>query len=286
MRGDCVVGEIEYLMDKYCSPNTQSSSIGWPSEERLEQIDVHSRRLEQDGIGAIAELLPNKTLMLMGYSVMEQFYSALQCLLRREGLELPVGEVRSKMSQDLRVDSGPPPPLTRAPLVAPQDFYQLLKRQQPLWMAGKRKMPPKLPQVLKSGTAGAPMRLLFERAVRMEREDVSAALLTADVLVVNWGLHYGDMDMYRRDLHAAFAMFESFAAADGKAVFFQASAVTVCAPCALVAQPTPRTRVPGDGRATFQGQRQGRSASPFTWRVGESRQIDGSHVHVCAHRRL
>eukprot|EP00966_Prymnesium_polylepis_P144140 3327728-Prymnesium_polylepis.1 len=131
--------------------------------------------------------------MLMGDSVMEQFYSALQCMVQREGLALPVGA----------------------------DFRADLARTEPLWLRGKRKMPPKLPLVVASGVPRAPMRLIFERAVRMEAEDVRAALATVDVLVVNWGLHYGDMAEYTRDLHKAFGAFEGFAARHGRAVLFQ-----------------------------------------------------------------
>ena len=54
----------------------------------------------------------------MGDSVMEQFYNALQCQLRREGLEKP------------------PDPA----------FRRFITQNEPLWKMGKRKMPPKLPQ--------------------------------------------------------------------------------------------------------------------------------------------
>ena len=157
VRGDCVVGELDYILDKYCDPHGPLQSNAWPSEERLRQIDVLSQALGQDGLGAVAALLPNRTLMLMGDSVMEQFYNALQCMLRREGRALPVDAA----------------------------FRASLDRSLPLWLKGKRKMAPKLPEAVDSGRRGAPMRLLFERAVRMEPEDVRAALLTTDVLVVN-----------------------------------------------------------------------------------------------------
>jgi hypothetical protein len=157
---------------------------------------VHSQGLPLSGLGTVAALLPNRTLMIMGDSVMEQFYSALQCMVRREGLGLP----------------------------ASPGFLESLKQTKPLWEEGKRKMPPKLPLVVSSGVRGAPMRLIFERAVRMEPEDVQAALQTMDVLVVNWGLHYASMGEYGRDLHAAFAAFETFAARAGKAVVFRETA--------------------------------------------------------------
>ena len=68
-------------------------------------MDVHSQHLPQADLEALTALLPNRTLMLMGDSVMEQFYSALQCMLGREGIALPVDEA----------------------------FRSLLKQQWPLW---------------------------------------------------------------------------------------------------------------------------------------------------------
>jgi len=118
---------------------------------------------------------------------MEQFYNALQCFLRREGLEI-------------------------SPDAA---FMHFLASNRPLWMEGRRKMPPKLPQQATTG-----MRLLFERAVNFQKEDLEAAVHTADVIVLNWGLHYHDMDRYRSDLEAAFEMLDRHAASIGKAVLF------------------------------------------------------------------
>eukprot|EP00966_Prymnesium_polylepis_P184647 4279719-Prymnesium_polylepis.1 len=41
VRGDCVVGEIEHIIGKYCDPpSARPRPAGdWPSEERLRQID-------------------------------------------------------------------------------------------------------------------------------------------------------------------------------------------------------------------------------------------------------
>jgi hypothetical protein len=111
--------------------------------------------------------------------------------------------------------------------------------------AGKRKMPPKLPQQATSG-----MRMLFARAINYQPEDLAAALQaarapaasfpshrsspvspaprassprprpsrlaarqTAHVIVLNWGLHYHNMTQYRLDLHTAFAHLDRHAAA-------------------------------------------------------------------------
>ena len=87
IRGDCVAGELEYIMGKYCSPQPRAGN--WPSEERLNQIDVHSQGKPKSDLADIVRLLPNRTILLMGDSVMEQFYNTLQCFLRREGIELP-----------------------------------------------------------------------------------------------------------------------------------------------------------------------------------------------------
>ena len=81
-------GELEYILPKYCSPRPRSSPL-WPSEERLRAADVHVAGLPQASMTELVTLLRNRTLLLMGDSVMEQFYSALQCFLRKEELEIP-----------------------------------------------------------------------------------------------------------------------------------------------------------------------------------------------------
>jgi len=50
---------------------------------------------------------------------------------------------------------------------------------------------------------------------------VAAAIGTADVIVVNWGLHYQKMTAYSDDLHAAFKLLDEYAQRPGKAVIFQ-----------------------------------------------------------------
>ena len=50
---------------------------------------------------------------------------------------------------------------------------------------------------------------------------MAALLSTGNVLVLNWGLHYHDMDLYRRDLHTAFTLFEAHAKKRGNAVLFR-----------------------------------------------------------------
>merc|ERR1719491_1583793 len=80
---------------------------------------------------------------------------------------------------------------------------------------GKRKMPPKLPQQASSG-----MRMLFARAINYQPEDLVAALQTANVIVLNWGLHYHNMTQYRIDLHIAFEQLDRHASVRGNAVLF------------------------------------------------------------------
>eukprot|EP00908_Phaeocystis_cordata_P015523 Transcript_26677.p1 GENE.Transcript_26677~~Transcript_26677.p1 ORF type:complete len:457 (-),score=158.88 Transcript_26677:22-1392(-) len=175
LRGDCVVGEYEYIMHAYCDPpgaHTPAALGQRPSLERLVSADVHTQALPKAGFAELAALVGNRTLLIMGDSVMEQFYNALQCMLRREGLERPTDAA----------------------------FRAFIELNRPLWTMGKRKMPPKLPQQATNG-----MRMLFSRAVTYQVEDVAAAARTADVLVLNFGLHYHDLDQYRRDLHSAFA---------------------------------------------------------------------------------
>ena len=52
---------------------------------------MHVKDLPQLRLAVLATHLANRTVMLVGDSVMEQFYNALQCFLRREGLEVQVG---------------------------------------------------------------------------------------------------------------------------------------------------------------------------------------------------
>ena len=192
VRGDCVVGEIEYILPAYCSPPGQTrrwgTRVNLPSEERLEAADVHSAHLPKSRLREVAQLLPNQTLLMVGDSVMEQFYNALQCMLRKEELEEPPDG----------------------------EFLAFIKANEHLWKMGKRKMPPKLPQRARTG-----MRMLFSRQVNYQDTDVVATLASGNVIVINWGLHYHDMDQYRKDLHTAFALFEAHAAKPGNAVLFR-----------------------------------------------------------------
>lgn len=80
---------------------------------------------------------------------------------------------------------------------------------------GKRKKPPKLPQRAVGNT-----RLLYARVTTYQPDEVAAAAATADVIILNWGLHYQVMDDYRRDLASAFAVLDKMAALPGKAVLF------------------------------------------------------------------
>uniref|UniRef100_A0A7S3X3Q8 Uncharacterized protein n=2 Tax=Emiliania huxleyi TaxID=2903 RepID=A0A7S3X3Q8_EMIHU len=178
-------------MPAFCEPPGRGGGqrrTGVPSEERLEAADIHSLGLAQAGLAELAMQLPNRTFMLQGDSVMEQFYNALQCFARKEELELPL----------------------------PAAFEADLERQRPLWMVGKRKMAPKLPVQTRGG-----MRMLFSRAIKYESEDLTAAMATSNVLVINWGLHYHKMDQYREDLHAAFFRLNEHAAKQGNAVLFR-----------------------------------------------------------------
>ncbi|EOD39388.1 hypothetical protein EMIHUDRAFT_439876 [Emiliania huxleyi CCMP1516] len=60
VRGDCVAGELEYIMPKYCSPRAKRAG-GWPSEARLREADVHASGLPQAGLGELAALLGGKS---------------------------------------------------------------------------------------------------------------------------------------------------------------------------------------------------------------------------------
>lgn len=106
IRGDCVAGELEYIKPKYCSPHPRVGNF--PSEERLNQIDVHVADKPKASLWDVVKRLPNRTILLMGDSVMEQFYNTLQCFLSREGIERP---------NDVRAP--PPPRLSRCLFIHP-----------------------------------------------------------------------------------------------------------------------------------------------------------------------
>jgi len=239
VRGDCVVGEYNYIMPAFCEPPGRGGGqrrTGVPSEERLEAADIHSLGLAQAGLAELAMQLPNRTFMLQGDSVMEQFYNALQCFARKEELELPL----------------------------PAAFEADLERQRPLWMVGKRKMAPKLPVQTRGG-----MRMLFSRAIKYESEDLTAAMATSNVLVINWGLHYHKMDQYREDATPCLCRLES------RLRMILVVSLTGLARGLLPAQRARRQAgqrgpLPRDGGAALQDERQAR-----LWRsrrVGEARQ--------------
>ena len=192
LRGDCVAGELEYIMDKYCSapgrpPHPLARRHKFPSEERLNALDVHSKGRPMADLKEIIELMPNRTFLLMGDSVMEQFYNTLQCFLRKEGIEV---------SND-------------------KPFLDWIQQTAPLWRMGKRKKPPKLPQRAVGNT-----RLLYARVTTYQPDEVAAAAQTADVIILNWGLHYQVMAQYKKELTAAFEVLDQLAAQPGKAVLF------------------------------------------------------------------
>ena len=87
-------GELEYIMPKYCSPTPRSSPL-WPSEERLRAADVHVAGMAQATMTELVTLLRNRTLLVMGDSVMEQFYNGLMCFLRKEDLGRPWGKTNA-----------------------------------------------------------------------------------------------------------------------------------------------------------------------------------------------
>ena len=185
IRGDCVAGELEYIMPKYCSPQPRRGNF--PSEDRLNQIDVHANSKPQAKLTDVLKHLPNRTVLFMGDSVMEQFYNTIQCFLRRESIEL-------------RNDDA---------------FLKWVDATAPLWRMGKRKKPPKLPQRAYGNT-----RLLYARVTTYQPDEIAAAAATADVIILNWGLHYQVMDQYREDLNAAFKVLNPLAGQPGKAVLF------------------------------------------------------------------
>ena len=124
----------------------------------------------------------------MGDSVMEQFYNVLQCWMRKERVQVP----------------------------ADRALNDWIPNVAPLWRMGKRKKPPKLPQ---RGVGG--FRMAYARVTTMLPDEVAAAVATADVVLINWGLHYQKMDEYREALTQAFDVFEKHAATPGRAVVFQ-----------------------------------------------------------------
>jgi len=173
-------------MPKYCSPRVPPAR-NWPSEDRLNQIDVHAANRAQANLADVVELLPNRTILLMGDSVMEQFYNTLQCFLRKERLVVPNDAA----------------------------FLKWVADTAPLWRMGKRKKPPKLPQRAVGNT-----RLLYARVTTYQADEVLAAAATADVIILNWGLHYQKMEDYQRDLLNAFTVLDALAAQPGKAVLY------------------------------------------------------------------
>ena len=54
----------------------------WPSLERLSAIDVHTNGMPQGTLAELSSAMRGRTLLVMGDSVMEQFYNSLQCLMR------------------------------------------------------------------------------------------------------------------------------------------------------------------------------------------------------------
>ena len=64
------------------------------------------------------------------------------------------------------------------------------------------------------------MRMLFARAINYQQEDLAAALQTANVIVLNWGLHYHNMTQYHLDLHTAFEQLNRHASVRGNTVLF------------------------------------------------------------------
>lgn len=98
---------------------------------------------------------------------------------------------------------------------AQASFMRWVDATAPLWRMGKRKKPPKLPQRAVGNT-----RLLYARVTTYQADEVAAAAATADVIILNWGLHYQVMDQYRKDLSSAFEVLNAHAAQPGKAVLF------------------------------------------------------------------
>lgn len=194
VRGDCVAGELEYILPKYCDPVPRDGTAAlrrgekpFPSEQRLAEIDVHTAGLPKALMADLVRTVGNRTILFMGDSVMEQYYNALQCFLRKERLEAPVSPAFSRWIDEVA----------------------------PLWRMGKRKKPPKLPQAAHGG-----MRMMYSRVTTMMVDEVEAAVATADIIVLNWGLHYHNMTQYSLDLHTAFEQLNRHASVRGNTVLF------------------------------------------------------------------
>ena len=65
------------------------------------------------------------------------------------------------------------------------------------------------------------MRMMYSRVTTMMLDEVEAAVATADIIVLNWGLHYQKMAQYADDMRTAFAMLERHAQRPRKAAIFQ-----------------------------------------------------------------
>ena len=200
IRGDCVISEFLYTNHKYChrgrrvgtkpGPGQPTEADAWPSLERLAAIDVHTNQMPQGNVRDLAEVMDKRTLLIMGDSVMEQFYGVLQCGVRYE----QIGKQGRHISPE---------------------FQAFLENNRPLWKLGTRKMAPKDPI---EGLNG--MRILYERVTTMQPDEVDASMMTADVIVFNWGLHYADLEKYSDDLVFAFEKLEKHASQKGKVVLF------------------------------------------------------------------
>ena len=64
-------------------------------------------------------------------------------------------------------------------------------------------------------------RAVSVRVTVMMRDEVEAAVRTADVVVLNWGLHYQVMKQYSTELRDAFALLEAHAKQPRNVVVFQ-----------------------------------------------------------------
>ena len=79
VRGDCVAGELEYILPKYCDPVPRDGTAAlrrgekpFPSEQRLAEIDVHTAGLPKAPMADLVGTVGNRTILFMGDSVMEQ----------------------------------------------------------------------------------------------------------------------------------------------------------------------------------------------------------------------
>ena len=128
----------------------------------------------------------------------------------------------------------------RAQLLLPmtKEFLDHLAKVRPLWQMGTRKKPPKLPErcdtnlqspvpspaqpsptahaqspshlrpLARESSARGNFRMIYARVTTMHMDEVEAAVASADVVVVNWGLHYQKMAQYTRDLQDAFKVLD------------------------------------------------------------------------------